>query len=100
MQRRSWVVGDLLIRYPDMGRDKAETIYEAANTGNIMQDIKAAAIELLNAPRDWGRGTNSSLADVIGQAIVRASKVTLASADFESIRSQILMAMRTPASQT
>jgi hypothetical protein len=43
-QRRSWVVGELTIQHPDMSRDEATAIYETANTGKTMEEIKAAAI--------------------------------------------------------
>jgi hypothetical protein len=101
-QRKSWVVGELMIQHPDMSRDEATAIYETANTGEKMNtEVKDRALELLADPnRTFGRAIFQSLSEVVGQAIVQASNVKLASQDFESIRSEILRFLRTPASQT
>jgi hypothetical protein len=74
-------------------------IYETANTGKTLTDlesIKAKAIELLNAPRTWGRSTNQTLSDIVGAALVKASPTTLPSETFERLRNQILTTLRTP----
>jgi hypothetical protein len=61
------------------------------------KSIKAAAIELLNTPnRTWGKSVNQSLSDIVGAALVKASKSPLASADFERLRSDVLKTLRTP----
>ena len=33
-QRRSWIVGELMLGYPDMARDEAEAIYERVVAGS------------------------------------------------------------------
>jgi len=65
-------------------------------------DIKDKAIELINNPaRTFGRATYQSLSDVVGAALVQASKpAKLSSEEFETLRRDVLQSLRTPASQT
>jgi hypothetical protein len=73
--------------------------YDARAGGGIMHsEIKSKAIDLLNNPaRTFGRAIYQSLSDVIGAAIVQASKpAKLGSEDFERLRQDILRTMRTP----
>jgi hypothetical protein len=59
--------------------------------------IAATAIALIQGPRDWGRSQSQTLSQVVSQAIVKATQDSpLRSEDFEAVRHDILLALRTP----
>jgi hypothetical protein len=62
-----------------------------------MDSIVTTAIALIRGPRSWGTGTDGTLSDLAGAALVRASPTKLPSQQFEELRSSILKTLRQPA---